>query len=68
MIVIYYHLNSSLALKLSAASKHTTAPTNHSRPSLRKHLPDDATAFEVADIWLQLTTNEITVLALSAVM
>jgi len=26
-----------------AASKHTTAPINHTRPSIRKHSPDVAT-------------------------
>jgi len=34
----------------SAASKHTTAPTSHIRPSPHKHSPDGATLTEVADI------------------
>ena len=33
-----------------AASKHTTAPTSHTRLSPRKHSPDGATPTEVADI------------------
>jgi len=33
-----------------AASKHTTAPINHSRLSPRKHSPDGATPSEIADI------------------
>ena len=37
-----------------AASKHTATPTNHTRPSPRKHSPDGATPTEVADIYLQL--------------
>ena len=37
-----------------AASKHTATPTNHTRPSSRKHSPDGATPTEVADIYLQL--------------
>jgi len=41
-----------------AASKHTTAPINHTRPSPRKHSPDGATpCSKVADIGLQLTTH-----------
>jgi len=43
-----------------AASKHNTAPVNHTRPSPRKHSPDGATPSEVADIWLQLTTHLLT--------
>jgi len=34
----------------AAASKHTTAPINHSRPSPHKHSPDGATPSEVANI------------------
>ena len=41
----------------SAASKHTTAWTSHTRPSPRKHSSDGATPTKVADIWLQLTTH-----------
>ena len=40
-----------------AASKHTTAPINHTRPSPRKRSPDGATLSEVADIRLLLTTH-----------
>jgi len=40
----------------TAASEHTTAPINHTRPSPHKHSPDGATK---ADIWLQLTTQFI---------
>jgi len=32
-----------------AASKHTTAPVNHTRPSLRKHSPDVTTPSEMAE-------------------
>jgi len=32
-----------------AASKHTTAPINHTRPSPRKHSPDITTPSEMAD-------------------
>ena len=32
-----------------AASKHTTAPINHTRPSPRKHSPDVTTPSEVAE-------------------
>jgi len=39
----------------AAASKHNTAPINHTRPSPRKHSPDGATPSEVADIRLLLT-------------
>jgi len=42
---------------MAAASKHTTDPINHSRPSPRKHSPDSATPSEVADIRLQLITH-----------
>jgi len=38
-----------------AASKHTTAPTNHTRPAPRKHSPDGATASKIADTQLLLT-------------
>jgi len=38
----------------AAASEHTTAPINHTRPSPPKHSPDDATK---ADIRLQLTAH-----------
>jgi len=31
-----------------AASKHTTAPINHTRPSPRTHLPDVITSTEIA--------------------
>jgi len=41
----------------AAASKHTTAPINHIRPSPRKRSPDSATPSEVADIRLLLTTH-----------
>ena len=37
-----------------AASEHTTAPINHTRPSPRKHSPDGATK---AGIQLQLATH-----------
>jgi len=40
-----------------AASKHTTAPINHTRPSPRKHSPDGTTLSEAEDIQLQLTTH-----------
>jgi len=40
-----------------AASKHTTAPISHTRPSHCKHSPDGTTLIEVADIRLQLTTH-----------
>jgi len=38
----------------AAASKHTTAPINHTRPSLHKHSSDGITR---VDIQLQLTTH-----------
>ena len=41
-------------LTAAAASKHTTAPINHTRTSPRKHSPDDATR---VDIQLQLNTH-----------
>jgi len=41
----------------AAASKHTTAPINHTRPSARKHSPDVVTPSEVADLRLPLTTH-----------
>jgi len=41
----------------AAASEHTTAPINHTRPSPRKHSPDGATPSEVADILLLLTAH-----------
>jgi len=40
-----------------AASKHTAAPINHTRPSPRKHSPDGATPSEIADTRLLLTTH-----------
>jgi len=40
-----------------AASKHTTAPVNHTRPSPRKRLPDVATSTKIADTRLLLTTH-----------
>ena len=42
-----------------AASKHTTAPINHTRPSPRnrKHLPGVTTSTEIADTRLLLTTT-----------
>jgi len=33
----------------AAASKHTTGPVNHTRPSPRKHSPDVTTANEMAE-------------------
>jgi len=39
----------------AAASKHTNAPINHTRPSPRKHSPDGATWSDVVDIQLLLT-------------
>jgi len=33
----------------AAASKHTTAPINHTRPSPRKHSPDNTTLSETAE-------------------
>jgi len=41
----------------AAASKHTTAPINHTMPSPRKYSPDGTTPSEVADIRLLLTTS-----------
>ena len=41
----------------AAASKHTIAPINHTRPSSRKHSPDGATPSKVADIRLLLITH-----------
>jgi len=41
----------------AAASKHTTAPINHTRPSPHKHSPDGTTMSEVADIQLLLSTH-----------
>jgi len=38
----------------AAASKHTTAPVIHTRPSPRMHSPDGATPSEIADIRLLL--------------
>ena len=40
-----------------AASKHTTASINHTRPSTHKHSPDGATPSKTADIRLLLTTQ-----------
>ena len=40
-----------------AASKHTTAPNNHTGPSPRKRSPDGATPNLVMDIQLLLTTH-----------
>jgi len=40
-----------------AASKHTTTPINHTRPSPRKHLPDGTTSTKIADIRLLFTTH-----------
>jgi len=43
-----------------AASKHTTAPINHTRPSPRKRSPDVTTSTEIADtrlLALLLTTH-----------
>jgi len=40
-----------------AASKHTTAPINHTRPSPRKHLSGGTTSTEIADTRLLLTTH-----------
>jgi len=42
----------------AAASTHTTAPINHTRPSPRKHSSDSTS--EVANIWLLLTTHSST--------
>ena len=40
-----------------AASKHTTAPINHTRPSPRKHSSNVTTSTEIADTRLLLTTH-----------
>jgi len=40
-----------------AASKPTTAPINHTRPSPRKHSADGANPSKVAEIRLLLTTH-----------
>jgi len=40
-----------------AASKHTTSPINHTRPSPRKHSPCGTTSTEIADTRLLLTTH-----------
>ena len=40
-----------------AASKHTTAPINHTKPSPRKHSPDVTTSNEIADTPLLHTTH-----------
>ena len=40
-----------------AASKHTTAPINHTRPSPRNRSWDVATSTEIADTRLLLTTH-----------
>jgi len=42
---------------VAAASKHTTAPVNHTRPSPRKHSLVGATPGKVADIQLLLTSH-----------
>ena len=39
-----------------AASKHTTAPINHTRPSPCKHSPDGTTSTEIADTRLLVTS------------
>jgi len=39
-----------------AASKHTTAPINHTRPSPHKRLPDVTTSTEIADTRLLVTS------------
>jgi len=40
-----------------AASKHTTAPINHTRPSPHKRSPGGTTSTEIADTRLLLTTH-----------
>jgi len=40
-----------------AASKDTTTPINHTRPSPRKRSPDVTTSTEIADTRLLLTTH-----------
>ena len=40
-----------------AASKHTTVPINHTRPSPRKHSSGGTTSTEIADTRLLLTTH-----------
>ena len=40
-----------------AASKHTTTPINHTRPSPRKHSSGGTTSTEIADTRLLLTTH-----------
>jgi len=40
-----------------AASKHTTAPINHTRPSPHKHSSGGTTSTEIADTRLLLTTH-----------
>ena len=40
-----------------AASKHTTALINHTRPSPRKRSPDVTTSTEIADTRLLFTTH-----------
>ena len=40
-----------------AASKHTTAPINHTRPSPRKRSSGGTTSTEIADTQLLLTTH-----------
>jgi len=42
-----------------AASKHTTAPINHTRPSPRKHSSGGTTSTEIADTRLLLTYSFI---------
>jgi len=43
-----------------AASKHTTAPINHTTPSPRMCSPDVTTSAEIADTGLELTTDLLT--------
>jgi len=40
-----------------AASKHTTTPINHTRPSPHKRSPDLTTSAEIVDTRLLLTTH-----------
>jgi len=42
---------------VAAASKHTTAPLNHSRPSPRKRSSGGITSTEIVDTRLLLTTH-----------
>jgi len=43
-----------------AASKHTTAPSDHTRPSPRKRSPDVTTSAEIVGTRLELTTDLLT--------